>query len=68
MLSSLMAIASVDTSEIESLLAKLHSGADLVIGCRENERLDDDAMGFHQRFGNKLATYLIRKIWRQRGQ
>lgn len=57
--------SSVVATEIEHLLAQLLAGADIVIGNRENPRLEQNALGFHQRFGNKLATFLIRKIWKQ---
>lgn len=56
---------SVMASEVNSLLQKLHQGFDLVVGSRENERLQRGALSPHQRFGNMLASRLIRAIWKQ---
>ena len=56
---------SVDTNEIPKLLALLDSGYDLVVGSRENDALQRGALGMHQRFGNKLASLLIRLLWQQ---
>lgn len=54
--------ASVDLTQTADLLAPLLAGADLVIGARHNP--PPDAMGFPQRFGNRLASALIRLLWR----
>jgi len=51
---------SVDANQVQQLLKELDDGADLVIGSRCNAGLSDGAMGWHQRFGNCLATLLIR--------
>lgn len=53
---------SVDLSQTPRLLAPLADGADLVIGARHGA--PPEAMSFAQRFGNRLATALIRLIWR----
>lgn len=53
--------ASVDLAQTADLLAPLLAGADLVIGARHNP--PPDAMGFPQRFGNGLASALIRLLW-----
>ncbi len=54
--------ASVELADTHRLLAPLFAGADLVIGARlEAPRA---AMSFPQRFGNRLATALIRLLWR----
>lgn len=54
--------ASVDLTQTADLLAPMLAGADLVIGARHNP--SPDAMGFPQRFGNLLASALIRLLWR----
>ncbi|MGH8758606.1 MAG: glycosyltransferase family 2 protein [Burkholderiales bacterium] len=54
--------ASVDLAETPRLLAALRAGADLVIGARHDAPAE--TMSFPQRFGNRLATGLIRLIWR----
>ena len=53
-------------SEIESLLLPLVNGYDLVIGSRELGVRQPGALSIQQRFGNKLASFLIRYIWQQR--
>lgn len=53
--------ASVDLTQTAELLAPLLAGADLVVGARHNP--PPDAMGFPQRFGNWLASALIRLLW-----
>ncbi len=54
--------ASVDLTQTADLLAPMLAGADLVVGARHNPPAD--AMGFPQRFGNLLASALIRLLWR----
>lgn len=54
--------ASVELADTHQLLAALAAGADLVVGARRNAPAE--AMSFPQRFGNRLATGLIRLIWR----
>lgn len=59
----LQADGSEDASEISSLLRPIESGeADLVIGSRTLGEAEKGALLPHQRFGNWLATTLIR--WR----
>jgi len=53
--------ASVDLADTPRLLAALDD-ADLVIGVRH--KASPEAMNFAQRFGNRLATGLIRLLWR----
>jgi Glycosyl transferase family 2 len=48
--------------EAEALLLELARGADLVIGVRC--RIEAQAMSLTQRFGNGLACFLMRLIWR----
>lgn len=55
---------SVDANEVPKLLASLDNGFDLVVGSRENDALQRGALSPHQRFGNKLASLLIRLLWR----
>jgi len=56
---------SVTPEEVLPLLESISQGADLVVGARDNEFLDDGAMSPHQRFGNRLAAWLIRMLWRR---
>jgi glycosyltransferase involved in cell wall biosynthesis len=49
-------------TEAEALLGELVEGADLVIGVRR--RIEAHAMSPTQRFGNGLACFLMRLIWR----
>lgn len=49
-------------AEAPWLLAALDQGADLVIGVRE--RVEPAAMSLTQRFGNRLACWLMCRIWR----
>lgn len=53
--------ASVDLRDTARLLAPLIAGADLAIGARHNP--PPLAMGLPQRFGNWLASALIRLLW-----
>ncbi len=56
--------ASVDLGDLPALLAPMlaPAAADLVIGIRPNP--DPAAMSLPQRLGNRLATALIRLLWR----
>lgn len=56
---------SVDATELKYLLEPLADGYDLVVGSRANDAMEQGALSPHQRFGNKLASLLIRLIWRQ---
>lgn len=58
--------SSVDPSEVILLIKQLEQGIDLVVGSRVNDRLEKGALGPHQRMGNEMASYLIRKIWKQK--
>lgn len=51
-------------AEAETLLCELARGAELVIGVRR--RIEPQAMSATQRFGNGLACFLMRLIWRMR--
>ena len=55
---------SVVVSEMPDLLAPIIQGADLVIGARVPSRREAGALSVPQRFGNRLASYLIRILWR----
>ena len=48
--------------EAGGVLAGLAGGADLVIGVRK--RVEPGAMTYTQRFGNGLACWLMRRLWR----
>lgn len=54
---------SVDMSELNGLLAPMNEGADLVIGNRNASEGAQSVLTPQQRFGNWLATGLIRWIW-----
>ena len=56
---------SVDARELKYLLEPLANGYDLVVGSRANDAMEQGALSPHQRFGNQLASLLIRLIWRQ---
>ena len=56
---------SLDLNETASLIEAIIKGADLVIGAREADLQQAGAMTVPQRFGNWLASALIRIIWRQ---
>jgi len=49
--------------ELSLLLARLEEGYDLVIGSRALGQREKGAMMPHQRFGNWLATFLIRYLY-----
>lgn len=53
---------SVALEQTAALLAPFDEGADLVIGVRH--KIARGAMSLPQRFGNRLATVLIRLLWR----
>lgn len=55
---------SVRIEEAEALLAAITDGADVVIGSRALGTAEIGAMTFSQRFGNALATWLIRCLWK----
>lgn len=57
---------SVDTSYIRPLLAEIVAGAELVIGCRWPGLREAGALTLPQRAGNRIATLLIRLLWRRR--
>ena len=60
----LQADASEDADETPSLTAPLMDGrADMAIGSRTLGSADPGSLAPHQRFGNWLATSLIRLIW-----
>jgi len=54
---------SVKANELPLLLDKLIEGNDLVVGNRVTTMQERAALSIHQRFGNYLASYLIRRIW-----
>ena len=56
--------ASDNPDEIPDLLAPIESGqSDFVIGSRSLGKIESGAMTPPQRFGNWLATFLIRVLW-----
>ena len=54
---------SVVPGEGLALLDALAAGADLAVGSRVAERLEPGSLPPHQRFGNHLAAFLIRRLW-----
>lgn len=53
--------------QIERLIAPISGGrADMVIGSRVLGRRENGALSLQQRFGNSLACFLIRQIWKYR--
>jgi len=56
---------SVNADEVVDLLAAIEAGADLAVGVRNNHKLQAGAISPHQRFGNWLASSLIRMIWKR---
>ncbi len=54
---------SVDPAELPGLLAPFAHGADLVIGSRVLGIQESGALTPPQRFGNALASWLIRMLW-----
>ena len=60
----LQADASEDAAEARRLIDPIVEGrADLVIGSRTLGEADPGSLAPHQRFGNWLATFLIRLLW-----
>lgn len=55
---------SVDVTEVTHLLDAIHLGNDIVIGARVSKQSEKGAMTPQQRFGNLLASRLIRFFWR----
>ena len=56
---------SVSPNDIKSLIAALMEGADLVIGIRPRHLREPNSMSLPQRFGNQLASLLIKFLWGQ---
>ncbi|MBX2869123.1 MAG: glycosyltransferase family 2 protein [Acidiferrobacterales bacterium] len=54
---------SVAVEELPALLQPVTQGADLVIGARTSELCQSGSLTIPQRFGNWLASFLIRKLW-----
>jgi glycosyltransferase involved in cell wall biosynthesis len=55
---------SFDPAEIRLLLAPLMDGrADLVLGTRMTEKLEANVMPPHQLFGNRLVSFLMRRLY-----
>lgn len=54
---------SVDVRELPRLLDPLLSGSNLVIGSRAIGHCEPGALSLPQRFGNRLASALIRWLW-----
>ena len=54
-----------DSCESEALLLPLVQGYDMVIGSRELGTRQPGALSPQQRFGNKLASFIIRHLWHQ---
>ena len=57
---------SVVCNELPALLEPLFSGADLVIGSRTIGECDSGALSLPQMWGNRVASALIRLLWRAR--
>jgi len=55
-----------DVRQSLDLLAPIASGADLVIGSRVLGRMEPGALSFPQIAGNRVASLLIRLLWRAR--
>ena len=55
--------ASVDPSEVAHLVAPFSQGVDLVVGSRTLGHAEAGALSLPQCWGNRLATFLIRKLW-----
>ncbi len=56
---------SVDVRELPGLLDPLVNGANLVIGSRAIGQCEKGALSLPQRFGNWLASALIRRLWKE---
>ncbi len=57
---------SVNCSELPDLLEPISSGADLVIGSRTLGNCESGALSIPQVLGNRLASSLMRLIWKER--
>ncbi len=57
---------SVNCSELPELLEPISSGADLVIGSRTLGNCESGALSIPQVLGNRLASTLMRLIWKER--
>jgi glycosyltransferase involved in cell wall biosynthesis len=57
---------SVVAEEARVLIAAICAGSDLVIGVRTRERQETGALTLPQRVGNKIASWLIYTLWRER--
>ncbi len=57
---------SIVAEEICVLIAAICAGSDLVIGVRTRERQEAGALTLPQRVGNKIASWLIYALWRER--
>jgi glycosyltransferase involved in cell wall biosynthesis len=57
---------SVVADEARILIAAICAGNDLVIGVRTRERQEAGALTLPQRIGNKIASWLIYALWRER--
>jgi glycosyltransferase involved in cell wall biosynthesis len=57
---------SVVAEEARILIAAICAGNDLVIGVRTRERQEAGALTLPQRVGNKIASWLIYALWRER--
>lgn len=57
---------SVVAEEAHVLIAAICAGSDLVIGVRTRERQEVGALTLPQRVGNKIASWLIYALWRER--
>ncbi len=54
---------SEDVERVPELIQAADENADLVLGVRTTDSTGRDNLTFAQRFGNKLATFLIRLLW-----
>ena len=57
---------SVVAEEARVLITAICAGSDLVIGVRTRERQEAGALTLPQRVGNKIASWLIYALWRER--
>lgn len=59
--------AADDASDLPALLAPIHSRqAEFVLGSRLGGTIDQGALTLPQRFGNNLACFLMKVIWKSR--
>lgn len=54
---------SMPVCDLEELLTPISNGAELVIGARTGSKVETGALNFQQRWGNRLATMLIKLFW-----